>query len=193
MALKKINSSDVNLVVRKISWESGRTYDMWRNDIDRDNPSNPSGSFDIYDSNFYVMNSDFRVYICLYNNALPENNFQGGPSLDEPTFTDLEPREAGSSGDGYIWKYLYTIQPSQAIKFDSSQYIPVPSDWDNDTNVAPVRNNAAVSGQIKMVTIRNRVWVLVLLISLIQVFLSVVMVMVLLQLWLSTTTLQSSL
>jgi hypothetical protein len=156
MALKKINSSDVNLVVRKISWESGRTYDMWRNDIDRDNPSNPSGSFDIYDSNFYVMNSDFRVYICLYNNALPENNFQGGPSLDEPTFTDLEPREAGSSGDGYIWKYLYTIQPSQAIKFDSSQYIPVPSDWDNDTNVAPVRNNAAVSGQIKMVTIRNR-------------------------------------
>ena len=38
------------------------------------------------------MNSDYRVYICLFNNANPENNFQGGPSLDEPTFTDLEPR-----------------------------------------------------------------------------------------------------
>ena len=156
IAMKKINPSDVSLVIRKVDWESGLTYDMWRNDINRDNPSQPSGSFDIYDSNYYVMNSDFRVYICLYNNDSPENNFQGGPSLDEPTFTDLEPRAAGSSGDGYIWKYLYTIQPSQAIKFDSTQYIPVPNDWDNDTNVAPVRNNSAVSGQIKMITIRNR-------------------------------------
>ena len=42
------------------------------------------------------MNSDYRVYICLFNNANPENNFQGGPSLDEPTFTDLEPRANGS-------------------------------------------------------------------------------------------------
>ena len=66
---------------------------MWRNDISRDNPSLPSGSFDIYEANYYVMNSDFRVYICLFNNN-PENNFQGGPSLDEPTFTDLEPRSA---------------------------------------------------------------------------------------------------
>ena len=24
-----------------------------------------------------------------------------------PTFTDLEPKAAGTSGDGYIWKYLY--------------------------------------------------------------------------------------
>ena len=60
------------------------------------------------------MNSDYRVYICLFNNVNPENNFQGGPSLDEPTFTDLEPKQLlGSSGDGYIWKYLYTIKPSQ--------------------------------------------------------------------------------
>ena len=130
LALKKVNPSDISQVVRKINWRSGTTYDMWRNDITRDNPSLPSSSFDIYDSNFYVMNSDYRVYICLYNNASPENNFNGGPSLDEPTFTDLEPREAGSSGDGYIWKYLYTIKPSQAIKFDSTNYIPVPTNWE---------------------------------------------------------------
>ena len=47
IALKKINSGDVSQVVRKISWQSGTTYDMWRNDIDRDNPSQPSGAFDI--------------------------------------------------------------------------------------------------------------------------------------------------
>lgn len=156
LAMKKINSSDVSQVVRKTQWASGITYDMWRNDITRNNPSQPSGSFDIYSANYYVMNSDFRVYICLYNNATPENNYQGGPSLDEPTFTDLEPREAGNSGDGYIWKYLYTIKPSQAIKFDSTNYIPVPNNWETSSDDAPVRQNADSSGQLKIITIRNR-------------------------------------
>ena len=156
LAMKKINSSDISQVVRKIQWSSGITYDMWRNDITRNNPSQPSGSFDVYSANYYIMNSDFRVYICLYNNATPENNYQGGPSLDEPTFTDLEPREAGNSGDGYIWKYLYTIKPSQAIKFDSTNYIPVPSNWETSSDDAPVRQNADSSGQLKIVTIRDR-------------------------------------
>ena len=156
LALKRINPSDVTQVVRKEVWTSGTTYDMYRNDVSRRNPSQPSGSFDLYSANYYVMNSDYRVYICLYNGANPENNFAGGPSLDEPTFTDLEPREAGSSGDGYIWKYLYTISPSQAIKFDSTQYMPVPSDWYTSSKDAPVRDNAQTSGQLKVITIRNR-------------------------------------
>ena len=156
LACKRINSADISQVVRKVKWTSGVTYDMWRNDITRSNPSLPSGAFDIYFASYYVMNSDYRVYICLYNNAKPENNFTGGPSLDEPTFTDLEPREAGSSGDVYIWKYLYTIKPSEAIKFDSTNYIPVPTDWATNSTDAAVRNNASVSGQLKIVTIRDR-------------------------------------
>jgi hypothetical protein len=102
------------------------------------------------------MNSEYKVYICLFNNANPENSFRGGPSLDEPNFTDLEPREAGSSGDGYIWKYLYTIKPNQIIKFDSTNYIAVPVDWDTNSSYSAVRENAGTSGQIKIVTIRNR-------------------------------------
>ena len=156
LALRKVDSDDVSEVIRKNEWSSGTTYDMWRNDISRDNQSLPSNATDIYFADYYVMNSDYRVYICLYNNAKPENNFQGGPSLDEPTFTDLEPREAGSSGDGYIWKYLYTIRPSQAIKFDSTNYIPVPTDWYTSTTNAAVRDNASTSGQLKIVTVRSR-------------------------------------
>ena len=156
IALKKVGSGDVTQVVNKNTWSSGSIYDMWRNDISRSNPSQPSGSFNIYSANYYVMNSDFRVYICLYNNSNPENNFKGSPSLDEPTFTDLEPRAAGSSGDGYIWKYLYTIKPGDAIKFDSTKYIPVPNDWGNTTDTTTVKANAATSGQLKIITIRNR-------------------------------------
>ena len=64
LAVKRINSADISQVVRKLRWQSGVTYDMWRNDITRDNASQPSGAFDIYSANYYVINSDYRVYIC---------------------------------------------------------------------------------------------------------------------------------
>lgn len=155
IALKKINSGDINQVVRKITWISGTTYDMYRHDISRTNPSKPSEATNLYSANFYVVNSDYKVYICLYNGSTPENP-SGVPSLDEPTFTDLEPRTAGTSGDGYIWKYLYTIKPSDIVKFDTVNYIPVPKDWETSIDNAAVRDNAATSGQLKIVTITNR-------------------------------------
>jgi hypothetical protein len=155
IALKKINEDDVKQVVRKITWESGVTYDMYRHDISRTNRSKPSDATSLYSANYYVVNQDFRVYICLQNGTNPENP-EGRPSLDEPLFTDLEPRSAGSSGDGYIWKYLYTVKPSDIIKFDSVNYIPVPKNWETSSEHSAVRNNAATSGQIKIVTIANR-------------------------------------
>jgi len=157
IALKKINSSDVKQVIRKITWQSGITYDMYRHDISGNagKQSKPSNATSLYDSNYYVVNSDYRVYICLQNGTDPENP-SGKASLDEPTFTDLEPREAGTSGDGYIWKYLFTIKPSDIIKFDSTNFMPVPSNWETSTDNAAVRNNAASSGQLKIVTIVNR-------------------------------------
>ncbi len=155
IALKKVNSSDVKQVVRKVTWQSGVTYDMYRHDIKAENPSKPSNAISLYDANYYVVNSDYKVYICLQNGTNPENP-SGRASLDEPTFTDLEPREAGTSGDGYIWKYLYTIKPSDIIKFDSTNFMPVPTDWETSTDNAAVRDNAATSGQLKIVTITNR-------------------------------------
>ena len=155
IALKKISSSDCKQVVRKTTWASGITYDMYRHDIKAENPSKPSNATSIYDANYYVVNSDYKVYICLQNGTNPENP-SGRASLDEPTFTDLEPREAGSSGDGYVWKYLYTISPSDIVKFDSTNFMPVPANWATNTTDASVRNNAATGGQLKIVTITNR-------------------------------------
>jgi len=155
IALKKIGEDDVKQVVRKVTWQSGTTYDMYRHDISRTNTSKPSGATSLYSANYYVVNSDYRVYICLQNGTSPENP-EGRPSLDEPTFVDLEPRSAGTSGDGYLWKYLYTIKPSDIIKFDSINFIPVPKNWETSTENASVRNNAATSGQLKIVTVTNR-------------------------------------
>ena len=155
IAMKKITSSDCKQVVPKTTWKSGTTYDMYRQDIGPSNPSKPSNAISLYDANYFVINSDYRVYICLQNGTNPENP-SGRASLDEPAFTDLEPKEAGSSGDGYLWKYLYTISPSDITKFDSTNFMPVPADWATNSTDASVRDNAATSGQLKIVTITNR-------------------------------------
>ena len=152
---RKVLPADVRRLIRKIQWTKGTSYDMYRHDISRTSLSVPSNATSLYSANFYVLNSDYRVYICLYNGIDPENP-TGKPSLDEPTFTDLEPRAAGDSEDGYIWKYLYTIKPSELVKFESTNFIPVPSDWETNSDYAPVRNNALNSGQIKIAQVLSR-------------------------------------
>ena len=154
VALKKINTADARQVVPKRTWTSGTTYDMYRHDYSRSNTAKVSGATNLYSSNYVVLNSDFRVYICLQNGTDPDNT-EGRPSLDEPTFTDLEPRSAGTSGDGYIWKYLYTIKPSEVVRFESTDFMPVPTDWLTATENAAVRDNA-VDGGIKIVTVTNK-------------------------------------
>ena len=155
VALKKVTTSDIRRMCSKYTWTSGVTYDMYRGDISRTNIAKPSGATSLSASKYYIVNEDFKVYICLQNGTNPEN-VSGRPSLDQPTFTDLEPKAAGNSGDGYMWKYLYTIKPTEITKFDSTNFIPVPDDWETSTENAPVRDNASTSGQLKIVTVTNR-------------------------------------
>ena len=155
IALKKVDTTDIKQVVKKNTWASGITYDMYRNDIQAENPSKPSNAITLYAANYFVVNEDYKVYICLQNGTDPDNP-EGKASLDQPTFTDLEPRAAGSSGDGYVWKYLYTIKPGDIVKFDSTDFMPVPADWATNSTDAAVRDNASTSGHLKIVTITNR-------------------------------------
>lgn len=157
---KKITASNTRRIIRKIDWISGRTYEMYRHDYSISNLSPVTRSTRLYDSNFYVVNSDYRVYICIDNGSSVDNP-NGNPSIDEPTFTTLEPSRAGESGDGYLWKYLYTISPSDIIKFDSTEYIPVPNDWSTSQNsdIRDVRENGNSdnnNNQIKKIYIQNK-------------------------------------
>ena len=155
IGLKKISSDDVRFALNKNTWSSGITYDMYRHDITRNSLSLPSQSTSLYSSSYYIINKDYKVYICLHNGTDPENP-NGRPSIDEPTFTDLEPRSAGSSDDGYIWKYLFTINPSDIVKFDTLNYITAPVDWETNEEYSAIRNNALNSGQIKVAKITSR-------------------------------------
>ena len=156
---KKVNSANVRRVVRKVEWKTNTAYDMYRQDYSINNKAPVSDTARLYDAKYFVVNSDYNVYICIENGSSGSTS-QIPKSKFEPTFTDLEPSAAGSTSDGYIWKYLYTISPSDIIKFDSTEYIVVPNDWATSTNsiIQSVREAADSTvnfNQIKTVYIKN--------------------------------------
>ena len=157
---KKVTSDNVRRLVRKISWTRGTKYEMYRHDYSLTNRSPITGSTRLYDANYYVMNTDYKVYICIDNGSSGIST-TGNASLDEPTFTDLEPSKAGTSGDGYLWKYLFTVSPSDIIKFDSTDFISVSNSWSSstDSQIVSVRDNGdsdVNNNQIKKVYIENQ-------------------------------------
>ena len=139
---KKVTSVNVRRLIKRINWTAGTRYEMYRHDYSITNQSAITKSARLYDANYYVMNKNFQVYICIENGSSGIST-TGNASQDEPLFTDLEPSRAGESGDGYIWKYLFTVPPSDIIKFDSTSYISVPNDWSSsiDAPVQSVREN----------------------------------------------------
>jgi len=156
---RKISSSNIRRIIRKVDWTVGTKYEMYRDDYSIVNPSPLTNASRLYDANYYVLNEDFRVYICIENGSSGLNP-KGNVSLDQPTFTDLEPSRAGDSGDGYIWKYLFTVAPSDILKFDSTEYITVPNNWGttSDAQIKPIRDAAdstVYENQIKTVYIEK--------------------------------------
>ena len=140
---KRIASANIRRIIKRVDWTAGTKYEMYRDDYSTKNTSPIKDSSRLYGANYYVMNSDFKVYVCISNGSTGDNP-TGNISQDEPTFSDLEPSRAGTSGDGYLWKYLYSVSPSDIIKFDSTEYITVPNDWatTNDAQIKAIRENA---------------------------------------------------
>tara|TARA_B100000902_G_scaffold188408_1_gene180314 strand:+ start:2288 stop:3892 length:1605 start_codon:yes stop_codon:yes gene_type:complete len=157
---KKINAANIRRVVKKFTWIANNRYDMYRHDYSATNLAPNSKTTNLYRSNFYVINSDLQVYICLDNGSTgtsESSSAKGNRSLIEPNFTDVEPI---TQSDGYTWKYLFTIAASDVIKFDSTEYIVLPNDWSTTTNsqIKSVResgNSEINKNQIKKVYIEN--------------------------------------
>ena len=156
---KNISSANIRRIIRRVDWSSGSRYEIYRDDYSATNQSPLTQANRLYDANYYVLNSDFKVYVCIDNGSSGANPL-GNISQDEPTFTDLEPSKAGNSGDGYLWKYLFTVSPSDIIKFDSTEFITVPNNWSTstDSQIRAVRENGNSNvnlNQIKHVYIEN--------------------------------------
>ena len=143
LAVKRITSSDVSFAAPRINWTSGTVYDYYRHDYGNritggtSIQSANSGATNLYDANFYVMNSNFQVYKCLDNN----NN---GQSTIEPTGENTLILE---TSDNYKWKYMYTLSASAQANFLSTDFMGASS---NSTVT-----NAAVDGAVNIVKIKT--------------------------------------
>lgn len=106
IAFKKIDSAYSTHLVPRINWTSGTPYVPWDDAQD-----------DIFDQSFYILTDEFKVYKLIYKTTT-------GNSTIKPTHTTASV-DPVNGGDGYWWKYMYTITATEATSFLTNNYMPV--------------------------------------------------------------------
>ena len=104
IAAKKMATGDLSHAVPRYNWVSGNTYPAFD-----DNTA-------LAGTQFYVLTDELKCYKCII--AGP------GASVNKPTGTTTNNIEA-DAGDGYRWKYMFTLSGVDATKFLTSAYMPV--------------------------------------------------------------------
>ena len=117
IAAKKVTSSEVQRVIPRRNWANSTKFDMYRPDYSA-SVTATSGASNLYDSTFYFMTSDFRVYKVLDNNA--GTAYSG----TEPTSTANAPFSLG----GYVLQYMYSLTSAQINSFLTADFMPVATD-----------------------------------------------------------------
>lgn len=138
---KQITSGDISPVIPRVNWTTGVTYDYYKDDVDM--LALDQNGYLI--KNFYVKNRYDQVFKCLWN---------GGdvPASDEPYF---EPGSYNTfnlytgPNDGYKWKYIYTIDSGQKVKFMDTTWMPVAV----GTNTPNPLNSTAGCGSIDAINV----------------------------------------
>ena len=143
LAAKRVTSSDVSICIPRRNWTTGTVYDYYRHDYGNritggtTTQAANSGATNLFDATFYVMSSTYNVYKCLDNNG-------NAASTVEPTGTSTS---ILSTGDGYKWKYMYTLSATQQANFLSTDFMAVAT----DSTVSA----AATDGAVNIVKIKT--------------------------------------
>ena len=133
----KVTEDNIRYMFYKNTWTSGTVYD----DFD--------DTQDILTTNSVVTVSnsegDYEVFKCLENN-------NGGPSTQQPSFTGIDATsyEQIFTGDGYVWKYLFTVAAGDDVIFGTSDSLPLPYPSYGNANVI-----AAAKEDISQIIIEN--------------------------------------
>ena len=133
----KVTEDNIRYMFYKNTWTSGTVYD----DFD--------DTQDILTTNGVVTVSnsegDYEVFKCLENN-------NGGPSTQQPSFTGIDATsyEQIFTGDGYVWKYLFTVAAGDDVIFGTSDSLPLPYPSYGNANVI-----AAAKEDISQIIIEN--------------------------------------
>ncbi len=135
---KRIAPNDVSLMIPRNDYVSNKVYNMYDDTVGEANIA-------LFDSNYYcVVNADayYHVFKCLDNN-------QGANSTVQPEFAEIDVEdEVYQTSDGYVWKYMYTVDNAYVRKFATSEFFPVVT----NTQVSA----AARSGKLDVIKVVNK-------------------------------------
>ena len=138
IAAKRITDTFARAVIRRYNWDlvANPKYDMWKPDYSATpggggqvGKTAATGATSIADAKFYVMNTAYEVFKCLYNGQNP-SNASGQNATEEPITTGANYASGTglyteTTGAGYIWKYMYTIPTDDVLRFLSSDFLPI--------------------------------------------------------------------
>ena len=138
IAAKRITDAFARTVIRRYNWDTvtNPKFDMWKPDYSATpggggqiGKTTATGQTSIADAKFYVMNSTYEVFKCLYNGENPSNT-TGQDATEEPNtaggnYSSSTGLYTETTGAKYIWKYMYTIPTDDVLKFLSSDFMPI--------------------------------------------------------------------
>lgn len=110
---KRIDPEEVYHAIRNYPWQQNTVYPQY------DDQAELAGQK--YYSVVYPENNetgDYKVYKCLFNNY-------GSESLNAPNYSEVTPDQIYETGDGYVWKYMYSLTEFEFDKYNARGYIPV--------------------------------------------------------------------
>ena len=132
MWLKRIPAGSISYMIPRYRWANNTVYTKYS-----DTNANLATSM------FYVQTANDHVYKCIENN-------RGGASIVKPSGTGTP---IVSTGDGYRWKYMYTISAADALKFETADFIPVKYLSANDGSNQWLVQSSAANGAIHHVAV----------------------------------------
>lgn len=131
---KRVTGGDMTTAVARVNWTANTVYNAY------------SDVANTTQTNFYVLTSDYNVYKCLYNNG-------GANSTIQPTYTSYD--RTNQEADGYIWKYMLTLNTSDRVRFLSDSFMPIRTLTLDDGSLQWRVQQAAVDGSINVITVSN--------------------------------------
>ena len=134
---KRVTGNDITLAIKRVNWTTNTVYQAY-----------DDTSSTLYDANtqFYVMTDDYNIYKCLYNNNSANSTVK--PTYVQASFSSTE-------ADGYIWKYMYTLNTRDRQKFLTNEWIPVRTLTIDDASQQYAVEQAAVDGAIDVILVTN--------------------------------------
>ncbi len=162
IAAKRITSTFARLVAPRYNWSlaTNPKFDMYRPSYSPTPAGGGAigvqtalGSSALSGSKYYVMNSNYEVFKCLYNGQTPANA-TGINATYEPKTTPTAGQGTYANGlftesaTGYIWKYMYTLSTADVIAFLSSDFLPMgtydgPAAVDGAVHIAVITDGGA--------------------------------------------------